>query len=118
MNNSVSNSFLELDVDKNKILIVWPNAKREMLILNLNKLSSWIKSEVTSIGVILNKDWNFSTCINKVAKTRCFHHRESAQAKHSFINQKDAQKVIHVFVLNQPGGWGRGPRKEITLVQF
>lgn len=97
MNKSVSNSFLELNVDKNKILIVWPNAKREMLILNLSKLSSWIKSEVTSIVVILNKDRNFSTCIKKVAKTQYFRHREIAQAKHSFINQKDAKKVIHVF---------------------
>ena len=40
-----------------------------MLFNNLGKLTPWIKSEVTSLGVILDSDLNFKSHVNEVTKT-------------------------------------------------
>ena len=68
-----------------------------MLTKNLGSLTSWIKSEVTSLGVILDSDLNFNSHINKVTKTAFFHLRNIAKVR-PFINQNDAEKLIHVFI--------------------
>ena len=65
----MSNNFLKLNEDKTEILLVGPQTKREMLFNNLGKLTPWIKSEVTSLGVILDSDLNFKSHVNEVTKT-------------------------------------------------
>src|SRR4029434_10733852 len=50
-----------------------PKTKREMLFNNLGKLTTLIKSEVTSLGVILDSDLSFKSHINKVTKTSFLH---------------------------------------------
>lgn len=66
--------------------------KREILLNNLGKLTPWIKSEVTSLGVILDSDLNFKSHINKVIKTSFFHLRNIARAR-SLINQKGCWNI-------------------------
>lgn len=75
INKWMSNNFLRLNEDKTEILLIGPKTKREMLIKNLGGLAPWIKSEVTSLGVILDSELNFNSHINKVTKTSFFHLR-------------------------------------------
>ena len=95
-NKWMSNNFLKLNEDKTEILLVGPKTKREMFD-NLGKLTPWIKSEVTSLGVIIDSDLSFSSHINKVSKTSFFHLRNIAKVR-PFINQKDAEKLVHAFI--------------------
>ena len=97
INNWMNKNFLKLNDDKTEILLVGPKSKREMLTKNLGNLASWIKPEVTSLGVILDSDLNFNSHINKVTKTAFFHLRNIAKIR-SFINQNDAEKLIHAFI--------------------
>ena len=68
INKWMSNNLLKLN-ENNEILVIGPKAKREMLIKNLGGLTSWIKSEVTSLRVIIDRDLNFNSHIKKVTKT-------------------------------------------------
>ena len=97
INKWMSNNFLKLNEDKTEILLVGPKTKREMLFNNLGKLTPLIKSEVTSLGVILDSDLSFKSHINKVTKTSFFHLKNIAKVL-PFINQKDAEKLIHAFI--------------------
>lgn len=97
INKWMSNNFLRLNEDKTEILLIGPKTKREMLIKNLGGLTPWIKSEVTSLGVILDSELNFNSHINKVTKTSFFHLRNIAKVR-PFINQNDAEKLIHAFI--------------------
>ena len=54
INKWMSNHFLKLNEDKTEILLVGPKTKWEILFNNLGKLTPWIKSEVTSLGVIFS----------------------------------------------------------------
>ena len=83
--------------DKTEVLLIGPKLKREMLIKNLGGLTRWIKPEVISLGVILDSDLNFNSHINKVTKTAFFHLRNIAKVR-PFINQNDAEKLIHAFI--------------------
>ena len=69
INKWMSNIFFKLNEDKTEILLVGPKTKREMLFNNLGKLTPLIKSQVTSLGVILDSDLSFKSHINKVTKT-------------------------------------------------
>ncbi len=73
INKWMSNNFLKLNEDKTEILLLGLKTKREMLFNNLGKLTPWIKSEVTSLGVILDSDLSFKSHINKVVRTSFFH---------------------------------------------
>ena len=64
---------------------------------NLGKLTPWIKSEVTSLGVILDSDLSFQLHINKAVKTSYFHLRNIAKGQ-LLINIRDAEKRIHGFI--------------------
>ncbi|MCI5160354.1 MAG: hypothetical protein D3906_18395, partial [Candidatus Electrothrix sp. AUS1_2] len=97
INKWMSNNFLKLNEDKTEILLVGPKTKREMLFYNLGKLTPLIKSKVTSLGVILDSDLSFKSHINKVTKTSFFHLKNIAKVL-PFINQKDAEKLIHAFI--------------------
>lgn len=65
----MSNSILEINEDKTEILQVNPKFKREMLSDNLRKLAPWIKSEVTTLGVVFDPALSFKSHVNKVSKT-------------------------------------------------
>ena len=93
----MSNNFLKLNEDKTEILLVGPTTKREMMLNNMGTLTPWIKSEVTSLGVILDSDLSFKSHISKVTKTSFFHLRNIAKVR-PFINQKDAERLIHAFI--------------------
>ena len=93
----MSNNFLKLNEDKTEILVVGPKTKREKLIKNLGTLTPWTKSEVTSLGVVIDSDLNFNSHINKITKTSFFHLRNIAKIR-PFMNQNDAEKLIHAFI--------------------
>lgn len=97
INKWMSNNFLKLNEDKTEILLVGPIKKREMLLNNMGKLAPWVKPKVTSLGVIIDSDLSFKSHINKVTKTSFFHLRNIAKVR-PFINQKDAEKLIHAFI--------------------
>lgn len=97
INKWMTNNFLKLNEDKTEILLVGPITKREMLQSNMGQLTPWIKPEVTSLGVIIDSDLSFKSHINKVTKTSFFHLRNIAKVR-PFINQKDAEKLIHAFI--------------------
>uniref|UniRef100_A0A667YPA7 Reverse transcriptase domain-containing protein n=1 Tax=Myripristis murdjan TaxID=586833 RepID=A0A667YPA7_9TELE len=61
VNKWMSDNFLKLNEDKTEILLVGPKTKREMLSINLGKLASRIKSEVTSLGIVLDPDLSFKS---------------------------------------------------------
>ena len=97
INKWMNNNFLKLNEDKTEVLLIGPKLKREMLIKNLGGLTRWIKPEVINLGVILDSDLNFNSHINKVTKTAFFHLRNIAKVR-PFINQNDAEKLIHAFI--------------------
>ena len=67
------------------------------MIKNLGGLTSWIKSEVTSLGDIIYTDQHLNSHIKKVTKTSFFHLRNIAKVW-PFLNQNDAEKLIHAFI--------------------
>ena len=97
INKWMNDNFLKLNEDKTEVLLCGPKSKREMLIKNLGGLTPCLKPEVTSLGVILDSDLNFNSHINKVTKTAFFHLRNIAKVR-PFINQNDAEKLIHAFI--------------------
>lgn len=54
INKWISNHLLTLNEDKTEILLVGPKTKRKIMSKNLGKLSPWIKSEVSSLGITLD----------------------------------------------------------------
>uniref|UniRef100_A0A672ZCU3 Reverse transcriptase domain-containing protein n=1 Tax=Sphaeramia orbicularis TaxID=375764 RepID=A0A672ZCU3_9TELE len=97
MNQWMCRNFLKLNEEKTEILLVGPKAKTEMLTNRMGKLTSWIKPEVTSLGVIIDSDLNFKSHIKKVTKTSFFHLRNIAKVM-PVINGKDAEKLVHAFI--------------------
>lgn len=97
INKWMNDNFLKLNEDKTEVLLCGPKSKREMLTKNLGGLTPCLKPEVTSLGVILDSDLNFNSHINKVTKTAFFHLRNIAKVR-PFINQNDAEKLIHAFI--------------------
>ena len=93
----MGNNFLKLNENKTEILLIGPAQKRDMILKNLGKLGPLVKPEVTSLGVILDSDLNFKSQINKVTKISFFHLRNIARVR-PFLNQKDAEKLVHAFV--------------------
>ena len=119
----MSNNFLKLNEDKTEILLVGPKIKREMLSSDLGKLAPLIKPEVTSLGVVLDSDLSFKSHINKVTKTSFFHLRNIAKVR-PFINQKDAEKLIHAFISSRLDycnalftGLPKGTTERLQLIQ-
>lgn len=100
INKWMNNNFLKLNEDKTEILIIGPKTKRETVIKNLGGLASWVKPEVTSLGVIIDSELNFNAHINKVTKTSFFHLRNITKVR-PFIRQEDAEKLIHAFITSR-----------------
>lgn len=100
INKWMTNNFLKLNEDKTEIPLVGPITKRDMLQSNMGQLTPWIKTEVTSLGVIIDSDLSFKSHINKVTKTSLFHLRNIAKVR-PFINQKDAEKLINAFIASR-----------------
>ncbi|XP_049912330.1 uncharacterized protein LOC126397522 [Epinephelus moara] len=90
-------NFLKLDGDKTEILLVGPQAKREIILSKPGSLAVQVKSEVTSLGVILDSDLNFKSHIKKVTKTAFFHLRNISKVR-PFLSQQDAEKLVHAFI--------------------
>ncbi|KAL0970199.1 hypothetical protein UPYG_G00238640 [Umbra pygmaea] len=97
INNWMRVNFLKLNEYKTEILLVGPKVKREKISMNLGNLTSLIKPEVRSLGVIIDSDLSFTSHLNKMTKTSYFHLRNIAKVR-PFITQKDAEKLIHAFV--------------------
>ena len=93
----MSNNFLKLNEDKTEILFVGPLSKRDDLQKKTGHLSSWVKPEVTSLGVILDSELSFTPHINKLTKVAFFHLRNIAKVR-PFLTQQDAEKLINAFV--------------------
>ena len=102
----MSNNFLKLNEDKTEVLLIGPKTKRDAVFNSLGKnmpsnnqwnLTTLIKSEATSLGVVLDSDLSFKSHINKVTKASFFHLRNIAKVR-PFLSQKDAEKIIHAFV--------------------
>ena len=72
VNKWMSDNFLKLNEEKTEILLIGPKAKRDEIFQRLDNLTLFVKSEVTSRGVILDSDLSFKSHINKVTKTASF----------------------------------------------
>lgn len=72
----LSNNFFKLNDDKTEIQLLGPKTKQDVLLSKLGNLASQVKSEVTSLGVILDSDLNFTSHINRVTKTAFFSSQE------------------------------------------
>ena len=100
VNEWMNLNFLKLNEDKTEILLVGSKTNREMIKNHLGNLTQWTKNTVTSLGVVLDPDLNFRAHINKVLKSALFHLRNIAKVR-SFLNQKDAEKLIHAFIFSR-----------------
>ena len=93
-------NLLKLNENKTEVLLVGPKTKRDQITSSLGHLATWIKPQVTSLGVIIDSDLNFTSHINKITKTAFFHLRNIAKIR-PFLSQPDAEKIIHAFVTSR-----------------
>lgn len=68
-----------------------------MMCNNLGKLAPWMKSEVTSSGVVFDLDLSIKSRVNNVFNTAFFHLRNITKVK-PFLNQRDSENLIRAFV--------------------
>ncbi len=96
----MNKKFLKLNEQKTEILLVGPLEERQKLQLRFGSLSQQIKSQVTSLGVILDLDLNFISHFNRVAKISFFHLRNIAKIR-PFLTQDDAETLVHAFITSR-----------------
>ena len=93
-------NLLKLNENKTEVLLVGPKQKRDDLMNSLGHLAAWVKPQVTSLGVIIDSDLNFTAHFNKVTKIAFFHLRNIAKVR-PFLSQPDAEKIIHAFITSR-----------------
>lgn len=71
---------------------------------NLGKLAPWMKSEVTSSGVVFDLDLSIKSRVNNVFNTAFFHLRNITKVK-PFLNQRDSENLIRAFVSGRLDHW-------------
>lgn len=68
-----------------------------LVLTKLGSLAPQVKSEVMSLGIILDSDLHFKAHIKKVTKAAFFHLRNIAMVR-PFLSQQDGKKLVHAFI--------------------
>uniref|UniRef100_A0A3B3D471 Reverse transcriptase domain-containing protein n=1 Tax=Oryzias melastigma TaxID=30732 RepID=A0A3B3D471_ORYME len=96
----MANNFLQLNQEKNEILVIGPEAKREKQFLKLQELSLSCSETVRNLGVIFDSELTFIPHIKQQVKTGFYHLRNLARVR-PILSLANMEMLMHAFIMSR-----------------